>query len=65
LLSQDWRFEMMKTLDHPDSFPKNFQNYFQANIYLKKQDAMLLATGFATVAQIASSSFEPVVLTTV
>jgi len=33
-------------------FPKNFQICFQTNI--KKEDAMLLATGFATVSQIAN-----------
>jgi len=45
LLSEDWRLEMMKTLDRPESFSKQI---------LKKEDAMLLATGFATVSQIAN-----------
>jgi len=33
----------METLDRPENFPKNFQNFFQANI--KKENAMPLATG--------------------
>jgi len=44
---------MMKTLDRQENFPKNVQNFFQTNIK-RKQDAMLLATGFASVSQIAN-----------
>jgi len=36
LLSQDWRLVMMKTLDRPESFSKNFQNFFQENIEKRK-----------------------------
>jgi len=43
---------MMKTLDRPESFSKKFSKHFLSK-YLKK-DAMLLATGFATVSQIAN-----------
>jgi len=53
LLSEDWRLEMMKTLDRPDSFSKKFSKLLSSK-YLKKEDAMLLATGFATVSQIAN-----------
>jgi len=49
LLREDWRFDMMKTLDRPESFSKNFQNFFQANIN-KKENAML-PTGLATVSE--------------
>jgi len=51
LLSEDWRVEMMKTLDYQKLFPKKSSKLFQAK--LKKEDAMLLVTGFATVSQIA------------
>jgi len=40
---------MMKTLDRPESFSKNFQNFFQANIN-NKENAML-PTGLATVSE--------------
>jgi len=53
LLSEDWRLEMMKALDRPESFSKKFSKLFSSK-YLKKEDAMLLATGFATVSQIAN-----------
>jgi len=36
LLSEDWRLEMMKTLDRPERFSQNFKNFFQANIEKKK-----------------------------
>jgi len=50
LLSEDERLEMLKTLDRPESFPKNFQNFVSCKYSKKKkEDAMLLATGFATV----------------
>ena len=29
LLSEDWRLEMMKTLDRPESFSKNFKTFFK------------------------------------
>jgi len=45
LLSEDWRLEIMKTLDRPETF---FQQ-------ILKKDAMLLASGFATVSQIANN----------
>jgi len=32
MLSDDWRLELMTTLDRPESLSKNFQNFFQANI---------------------------------
>jgi len=47
----DWRLEVMKTLDRPESFSKKFLKHFSRKY--KKEDAMLLATGFATVSQIA------------
>jgi len=54
LLSDDWRLEMMKTLDRPESFFKKvFQNLFQTK-FQKKEFAMLLVTDFATDSQIAS-----------
>jgi len=53
LLSDDWRLEMMKTLDRPETFSKKFSRLFSSK-YLKKDDAMLLATGLATVSQIAN-----------
>jgi len=53
LLRKVWRLEMMKTLDRPESFSKKFSKLFSSK-YLKKEDAMLLATGFATVSQIAN-----------
>jgi len=44
---------MMKTLKHPESSFKKFSKLFSSK-YLKKEDAMLPATGFATVSQIAN-----------
>jgi len=38
---------MMKTLDRPEIFQKDFQNFFQEKI--KKDASMLLVTDFATV----------------
>jgi len=52
LLSEDWRLEMMKTLDRPEIFENIFKTFFQQ--ILKKEDAMPLATGFATVSQITN-----------
>jgi len=43
--------EMRKTLDCPESFPSDFESFKQM---FKKEDAMLLATGFPTVSQIAN-----------
>jgi len=43
---------MLKPLDRPESFTKKFSKLFSSK-YLKK-DAMLLATGFATVSQTAN-----------
>ena len=43
----------MKTLDRPEAFSKNFQNFFQAK-FQKKEDALSLVTGFATVSQTAN-----------
>jgi len=31
-LSEDWRLEMMKTLDRPVFLQKNFQSFFQAKL---------------------------------
>jgi len=45
--------EMMKTLQRPESFSKNIFKTFVSQI-LKKEDAMLLTTGFATVSHIAN-----------
>jgi len=39
---------MIKTLDNPESFFKKFSKPFRSKIS-KKEDAMFLATGFATV----------------
>jgi len=44
---------MMKTLDRPESFSKKVFKFFSSK-YLKKYE-MLLATGFATVSQIANN----------
>jgi len=44
---------MMKTLDRPERLSKKFSKFFSSK-YLKKEDAMLLTTGFATVPQIAN-----------
>jgi len=53
LLGEGWRLEMMKTFDRPEiSSKKIFKTLFRQN--LKKEDAMLLVTGFATVSQIAN-----------
>jgi len=38
LLSGDWHLEMVKTLDHPETFSKKFSKLF-SNKYLKKLDA--------------------------
>jgi len=53
MLSKDWRLEMMKTLDSPEGFSKKISKRFSSK-YFKKEDAMLLATGFATVSQSAN-----------
>jgi len=53
LPSEDWRLEMMKTLDCPEIFSKKFSKFFQAK-FQSKEDAILLVTGFATVLQIAN-----------
>jgi len=44
---------MMKTLDRPESFSKKCSKLFSSK-YLKKEDAMLLTTGSATVSQIVN-----------
>jgi len=31
LLSEDWRLEVMKTLDRPESFAKKFSKLFSSN----------------------------------
>jgi len=36
LLSEDWRLEMMKTLDRPESFSKHFSKLFFKQIYKKR-----------------------------
>jgi len=51
LLSEEWRLDMMKTLDRPESFSKTFSTLFSSK-YEKNGDAMLVVTGFATVSQI-------------
>jgi len=53
LLSEDWRLEMMKTLDRLESFSKKISKHFSSK-YQTEEDAMLLATGCATVSQIAN-----------
>jgi len=44
---------MMKTLERPETFPKKYSKLFSSK-YCKNEDAILLATGFATVSQIAN-----------
>jgi len=62
LLGEDWRLEMIKTLNGPESFfHKKFRNFFQAKCS-KKEDAMLLVTNFATVSQIANHCQIPLAL---
>jgi len=41
VLGEDWRLEVMKTLDRQKVFPKDFQNFFQANIKKKKTRCFL------------------------
>jgi len=48
---------MMTTLDRPESFSKKFSK-FSSSKYLKKEDVLVLATGFATVSQIANYCFK-------
>jgi len=52
-MNQDWRLEMMKTLDRPETFfQKIFKTFFKQN-FSKKVNVIFLVTGFATVLQIA------------
>jgi len=54
LLSEEWRLEMMKTLDRPESF---FKTFFKQNFKKRRCDAaMLLVTDFKTISQIANHS---------